>query len=393
MFFLIPFICAQEYIYNTKGYYSLEASKNDILSFFLQSNERAFILTSKNQNACFMFPNILNRSIIPTDFNSFSFDNSDFKINVLSDVNVSIWIIYKSFCHPNSIFVMSSYKYSLQIRPNIESIEYFNDENVFNYCIFSPSHLNEYRKVSFEQQKPEGSSSFSKSNIYSASVITPDYQTEGRFIEAILSNSFFIKISIPASSNSFDQVVKMSFIDEKVQDNSFVQPRDNSFYSSSYYYIDDEFTRNTDWIDDVKFSFEKYKMKKFSWVLIVIILFVMIILLLLSLFIIYIVIRKRNGSGAQSTQEEQGEECIPDAQSIDQLQGEPNEENNEENQSNDENTKNKHKKKDLESDNIKDNTTSNPYSITNITEETNEDDSDTIDLNVVEINPYSLPSA
>lgn len=387
MLFLISFVFASEHYYNSKGYYSLRASKNDILSFSLQNTERAFIFSSLNQNECFIFPEYIDHSAIPVDMKAFGFDNSNLRINISSNVNISIWIIQKSFCHPNSIFIMASYKYSLQIKPKIKKNDYINEDNYFNYCIFSPSLLEEYRKLSFRQQKTT-TSSFSKCNIYSMNVFTPDYQTEGEYIEAVLSNSFFLKISTPADSNSSNQIIESSFIDEKSQDNTFISTNSNSFYSFTYFYTDNKFVQYKDWIDNSIFNYKNPERKKFSWVWIVIILIAMIILLLLSLFIIYFVIKKRNGSSSESVHEDPTDECIPDAQSINQIPAELNDEDDEK-----ENSKEKVKNKKLKQSNGNKNQDDNPYSMVNVVEDGNQEDSETIDPNVVEINPYSLPKA
>ncbi|KAK8893100.1 hypothetical protein M9Y10_021515 [Tritrichomonas musculus] len=393
MFLFIPLIVSKEYIYNSKGYYSFGANKDDILTFTLQDNERAFIFSSTSQKDCFSFPERINYSSIPLDLRALSFDDPSFQIKITSQINISIWIINKLFCHPNSIFVMASYEYSLDIKPNIGK---FLNQDSYNYCIFSPSLLKEYRKVSFDQQKSESSSSYSKCNIYSANVLTPDYQTEGQYIEGIFSFSFFLKISIPANSAiSMYQTIKMSFIDENT-DYSFVKSSSESFFSTVYYYNNDSFIHNDDWIEDIKFSYTNRPLKKFSWIWIVVVLFIMIILLLLSLFIIYIVIRKRNGSSMSSNQEVESEECIPDAQSIDQFTGELGNENNIEVY---ENTKNSKKNKQIKSksDTIekrKDPIDDNPYCISNLPEDINNlESSESIDPNVIEINPYSLPKA
>lgn len=393
MLILIPFIYAREYYYNLKGYYSLSASEHDVLSFSLLNDERAYIFSSLNQYDSFIFPDSIDNNNIPTEFNAFSFDDSIFRLETKCSVNISIWIIEKNFCNSNSLFIMFSYRFSLQIKSRIDNN---NKDKFFNYCIFSPSLLGEYRKVSFKQQKPLESSSFSKCNIYSMNVHAPDYQTEGEFIEAILSNSFFLKISIPANNISSNQVIESSFVNEKVQDNTFISSRANSFYSFTYFYTNNSFIKGNDWVDDIGFSFKNLELKKFSWVWIVFFLLIMIILLLLCLFVVYMVIKKRNGSSSESIHEDQEEECIPDAQNINQITGELNDaENNEkvETKNDRENIENEPIKQKSEKETTNKNQNDNPYSIHNLDDDINQEDSETIDLNVVEINPYSLPKA
>lgn len=378
MFLLLHLIYCNNYNYDSKGCYSINALPGDVIQIRPPNDARVFLFTSSDIKNCFILFDSVTE--FPEDLvKSTSSDSSINNILVLKNVNISMWIIDQNICHRHSLFVISEFQYMLKITTN------FTNQGE-SFCLFSPSHLRSaVRQIHAIQTDQKSDSTI---EIYSMNPDQPDYDNKKGELDITTSFPYFIRITAPDPSSSFQ--IESVFKDSSIRDLSF----GDDLVDFSFYYNDTQFFYDSTWISDISVTFTDNPKNPFPWVWAIIIILTLIILILVILFAFCMRYRNsqlnRNGSSCS----EDPDSCVPDAQQINQeLDASANDngfvqypDDNEKMTSDNDNIENNQEEK---NDVVKvDKRNDNPYSHDPLS--FNESDTQNVDE---EINPYSLPKA